>query len=185
MDPASVVLSEGLDPTRPRTYAALSEDGKVARTTLWYRAHGRPSKEEKAKSQQCLTPSEEKALVKYLLRMSKNSFPIPVKYLPLLAFVIACQRSSVFQAPASDVTIKPPGKNWPRAFQQRHPELKSKRVKALCWNYSCRWVIQALLSDQQYHFYGSVRSVPEALYTGISTVLSVSPVLCNYRASCI
>ena len=55
----------------------------------------------------------------------------------------------------------------------------------LCWNYSCRWVIQALLSDRQYHFYGSVRSVPEALYTGISTVLSVSPVLCNYGASCI
>jgi hypothetical protein len=21
-----------------------------------------------------------------------------------------------------------------------------------CWNYSCRWVIQALLSDRQYHF---------------------------------
>jgi hypothetical protein len=54
-----------------------------------------------------------------------------------------------------------------------------------CWNYSCRWVMQALLSDRQYHFYGSVRSVPEAFYAGISTVLSVSPVLCNYRASCI
>lgn len=65
-NPASVVLSEGLDPTRPKTYAALLEDGKVARTTLWYLAHGRPSREEKAKSQQYLTPSEEKALVKYL-----------------------------------------------------------------------------------------------------------------------
>jgi hypothetical protein len=44
---------------------------------------------------------------------------------------------------------------------------------------------RALLSDRQCHFYGSYRSVPEAFYTGISTVLSVSPVLCNYRASCI
>jgi hypothetical protein len=44
---------------------------------------------------------------------------------------------------------------------------------------------RALLSDQQYHFYGSKRSVPETVYTGISTVLSVSPVLCNYRAFCI
>jgi hypothetical protein len=42
-----------------------------------------------------------------------------------------------------------------------------------------------LLSDRQCHFYGSKGSVPEAFYTSISTVLSVSPVLCNYRASCI
>ncbi|OCK89446.1 DDE-domain-containing protein [Cenococcum geophilum 1.58] len=26
------------------------------------------------------------------------------------------------------------GKNWPQAFYKRHPELKSKRVKALDWN---------------------------------------------------
>jgi hypothetical protein len=44
---------------------------------------------------------------------------------------------------------------------------------------------RAVLSDRQCHFYGSVGSVPEAIYTGISTVLSVSRVLCNYRASCI
>jgi hypothetical protein len=45
-------------------------------------------------------------------------------------------------------------------------------------------VSRALLSDRQCHFYGSKGSVPEAFYTGISTVLSVSPVLCIYRASC-
>jgi hypothetical protein len=33
---------------------------------------------------------------------------------------------------------------------------------------------RALLSDRLCHFYGSYRSVPEAFYTGISTVLSVS-----------
>jgi hypothetical protein len=44
---------------------------------------------------------------------------------------------------------------------------------------------RALLSDRQCHFYRSVRSVPEAFYTGISTASSVSPVLCDYRASCI
>jgi hypothetical protein len=64
-DAASIVLSQGLNPNRPQTYAALAEDSDVPRTTLWYRAHGRPSKvEDKAKSQQYyLTPSEEKALV--------------------------------------------------------------------------------------------------------------------------
>jgi len=41
---------------------------------------------------------------------------------------------SAFQAPATDETIQPPGKNWPQAFQKRHPELKAKRVKVLDWN---------------------------------------------------
>jgi hypothetical protein len=66
--------------------------------------------------------------------MSRNSFPVPIKYLRSLAFVIARQRSSVFQAPSSDEKIKPPGKNWPQAFNKRHPELNSKKVKALDWN---------------------------------------------------
>ena len=133
MDAASIVLARGLEPDKPHTYTALSEDGNVPRTTLWYRAHGRPSKEEKAASQQYLTPHEEKALVQYLLRMSNNGFPILVKHLPSLAFVIARQRSYVVHPSASDATMKPPGKNWPQAFYKRHLEVQTKRVKALDW----------------------------------------------------
>jgi hypothetical protein len=134
MDNASVVLSEGLGSSQANTYVALSKSSKIPYTTLWHRAHGRPSLQEKAKGQQYLTPAEEESLVKYLLRMSRNGFPIPVKYLRSLAAVIACQRSSIFQAPAANETIRPPGKNWPQAFYKRHPELKSRRVKALDWN---------------------------------------------------
>ena len=112
----------------PQTYATLSEEGNCPRTTLWYRAHGRPSKEEKAKRQQYLTPSEERALVGYLLRMSRNGFPVPVKHLHPLAFTIVRQRSSVFLVPSADEdgAMKPPGKNWPQAFYKRHPELNPK-----------------------------------------------------------
>src|SRR5271154_88387 len=124
MNRATVVLSQGLDPWRPQTYAALSEEGDCPRTTLWYRAHGRPSKEEKDKRQQYLTPSEEKALVKHLLRRSDHGYPVPVKYLRSLALIIARQRSSSFQDLATDETIKPPGKNWPQAFYKRYPELR-------------------------------------------------------------
>ncbi|KAF2183301.1 hypothetical protein K469DRAFT_583172, partial [Zopfia rhizophila CBS 207.26] len=83
---------------------------------------------------QYLTPSEETALVGYLLRMSNNKFPVLIKYLRSLVFVIACQRSFIFQAPATNETIRPPGKNWPQTFYKRHPEVKAKRVKALDWN---------------------------------------------------
>jgi hypothetical protein len=134
MDRASAALSEGLDQSESRSYATLSKPSKVPRTTLWNRAHGRPSIKEKAASQQYLTPAEEKALVEYLLRMASYGFPLPVKYLRSLALIIALQRSSVFQAPINDGTIKPPGKNWPQAFYKRHPELSPKRVKALDWN---------------------------------------------------
>ena len=34
----------------------------------------------------------------------------------------------------TDGTIKPPGKNRPKAFEKRHPELKSRKVKAVDWN---------------------------------------------------
>jgi hypothetical protein len=96
MDRASMALSEGLDPTESRTYTALLWSHRVPRTTLWNRAHRRPSVEEKAKRQQYLTPSEEKALMEYSLRMSNNGFPIPINYLRSVAFVIVRQRSSVF-----------------------------------------------------------------------------------------
>jgi hypothetical protein len=97
-------------------------------------AHGRQSRREKATSQQYPTPSEEKAVVDYLLQMSNNGIPIPVKFLCSLALIIARQRSSTFQVPATDGKIQPPGKNWPQGFYKRHPELKARRVKALDWN---------------------------------------------------
>ena len=74
---------------------------------------------------------EEKTLVKYLLRMPNNGYPVPVKYLRSLAFIIARQRPS---RSTMDVAIDPPGKNWSQAFHTRHPELKPRKVKAVDWN---------------------------------------------------
>jgi hypothetical protein len=106
----------------------LARHGDVAYATLWHRAHGRPSKEDKARGQQYLTPVEEKALDQYLIRMADLGYPIPIKRLRSLAFSIARRRS------AEDIAIKLPGKNWPKAFERRHPELKARKVKAMDWN---------------------------------------------------
>jgi hypothetical protein len=76
MERASQVLAHGLPPDVPRTYAALAERGDVPLSTLHHRAHGRRSKEQKAQSQQYLTPSEEKALFRFLLRMSDLGNPV-------------------------------------------------------------------------------------------------------------
>ena len=90
MDPASQVLAEGIPADLPQTWAAWSEYGRVPLTTLYCRAHGRPSNKEKARQQQYLTPAEEKALVASLLLMSNLGYPVRVKYIPSLALTRNC-----------------------------------------------------------------------------------------------
>jgi len=75
---------------------------------------------------------EEKVLVYYLQRMSQNGFPLPVNFLRNLALVILRQRESTYQIPgtAGD-DIRPPEKNWPQTFYERHPELKAVQREVL------------------------------------------------------
>jgi hypothetical protein len=96
------VATEHSESSKHVSNAELSDLSSLPPSTRWYRAHGRPSRREKAQRQQYLTPAEEKALVSYLSRMSENGFPIPVKYLRSLAQVILRQRFSIFQSPAHE-----------------------------------------------------------------------------------
>ncbi|KAF2828945.1 hypothetical protein CC86DRAFT_379726 [Ophiobolus disseminans] len=70
-------------------------------------------------------------MVKFLLLMSSLGHPVRIKFLPSLAFSIAHRQSSV----TTNNLIKPPGKNWPWAFEKRHPELKARRVKVMDWKH--------------------------------------------------
>ncbi|KAF2818130.1 hypothetical protein CC86DRAFT_337534, partial [Ophiobolus disseminans] len=110
MDRASQALAEVFSAGESAPYRAISEKSGL-----------------KAQSQQYLTPNEEKALVKFMLLMSSLGHPVRIKFIPSLAFSIARRRSTVTNG------IKPPGKNWPRAFERRHKELKARRVRAIDW----------------------------------------------------
>ena len=81
---------QGLPPNVSRTYTTLAELGDVPLTTLYHRAYGRRSKEQKARSQQYLILSKEKAQV-------------------------------------SEAELG-------SGLENRHPELKSRRVRAVDWN---------------------------------------------------
>jgi hypothetical protein len=48
MDRASQVLVQAVPPGVPRSYRALADHGNVPHSTLYHRARGRPSMEEKA-----------------------------------------------------------------------------------------------------------------------------------------
>ncbi|KAK7190988.1 transposase [Paraphaeosphaeria sporulosa] len=49
-----------------------------------------------------------------------------IKSMRSLAFRIALHRST-------NRPLKPPGSNWPKAFEKRHVELRARRVKAMDW----------------------------------------------------
>jgi serine/threonine protein kinase len=134
MHDATVALPAELNPTKTRMDVALSKSSDIPYTTRWYRANGRPSKEDQAKSQLYLTPSEEETLVKCLVQMSHNGFSIPKKYLRPLAYSIARRRSSKVRTSASNDTIRPPSKNWPQAFFKRHPGLEASMARRRDWN---------------------------------------------------
>ena len=63
-----------------RPWAARSDASGLSLTTLYNRAHGRPSIEAKAQSQQYLTVDEEKVPVAFLLLMSSFGQPVRIKY---------------------------------------------------------------------------------------------------------
>jgi hypothetical protein len=60
-------------PGVPTSYRALADRGNVPHATLHHRACGRRSIEQKAQSQQYLTPWEEDVVVKFSLQMSEVS----------------------------------------------------------------------------------------------------------------
>ena len=117
-------LTQSLPGVR-RTYAALAEHNEVARSTLHHRPRGRRSKKAKAQSQQYLTPSEEKAVVNFLLQKSDLGQSVRIKYIPSLAFKVTRQRC-ITERPS-----KPSDKNWEKALGDPYPSLKANRVKAL------------------------------------------------------
>jgi hypothetical protein len=118
---------------RHTSYAIQSRSTGIPASTLWRRANNKPSIADKAANQQYLTPPEEQALVEYVLRLANNGYPLPVKFLRSLALIIVRQRSSHFQITDSGVEVRPPGKNWPQGFYQRHPQLKARRLRAIDW----------------------------------------------------
>lgn len=107
---------------------ALAKRSSVPRSTLHHRAKGRRSESEQNERQQYLSAAEESAIVKFLLHMADLGQPVCIKHIPSLAYSVTRHR------PPAARTSKPPGKNWARSFEKRHPSLKARRVRALDWS---------------------------------------------------
>nr|POE88277.1 hypothetical protein CFP56_11506 [Quercus suber] len=129
MDKESHILVGPVPDGVPGSYRARANHFGVPHSSiLHHRARGRPSIESEAQRQQYLTPAEEEAVVSFVLQMSALGYPVRIRLLPSLAF------SATRIRPVSNRPLKPPGKNWARSFQKRHPELHARRVQTLNWN---------------------------------------------------
>jgi hypothetical protein len=59
--------------------------------------------------------------------MSDLGQPVRIKYIPALAF------EAIRARPPADRPLKPPGKNWAKAFEKRNPQTAARRVTVLDW----------------------------------------------------
>lgn len=123
MDKANWVLAQGsTDSLRKQ---ALDND--VPRTTLQHRAGGRQSRKDKDDGQLYLYPWEEKALAIFLAHQDALGRSVRVGYIRSIAFSLASRRDP------DKRPSKPPYKNWPQFFYERHPELTASKQQALDW----------------------------------------------------
>ena len=67
-------------------------------------------------------------MIEFILQMAEFGTPIRVKYIPSIAFSATRHRSEPSRP------SKPPGKNWAKAFERRHPDISARRARALDWN---------------------------------------------------
>ncbi|KAJ5875034.1 uncharacterized protein N7473_013147 [Penicillium subrubescens] len=172
-DPATTLLALNEQSEQPKNYSALSRSSGIPSSTLRDRDHGRISKKERLWNSNTLLPQEEKSLLEYVLRLSKNGYPLPVKFLRALAREIARRRSSHMPIPVANEDTRPPGKNWPQAFYKRHPELTSRTLKAIDWK------------RHDHNIYDKVQDwrPPERL--GALKVLVGREEMCKYRGAAV
>lgn len=159
MDKASKALAQGLPTGKPRSDRAVADHGGIPWSTLCYRAHGRQSIEAKAQSQQYLALLEEKAVVEFILQTADLGTPVRIKHIPSIAFTAACHR------PEAHRPVKPPDKNWAKAFERRHPKVEARKVKALDWNRRERNIYHKI--EDRFDVIGKVLNKPAMLHENV------------------
>jgi hypothetical protein len=100
----------------------------IPRTTFTDRLSTRTSRSKPHESQQILSTTEEKTLLKYISRLSKSGYPITLLLTRDLAEEI---RLSRFRLSSTPTSYPPISKRWIDRFRKRYPELKTVYSRAL------------------------------------------------------
>lgn len=97
----------------------------VPRTTLATRLHGVPTRQQSHITQHKLLPTEEKALLQWVLSMGERGFPPRISIVRQMAAILLSARTER-TVDTSSINI---GQNWVRRFINRHNELQSKYTR--------------------------------------------------------
>ncbi|RZL52716.1 MAG: hypothetical protein EOP65_14565 [Sphingomonas sp.] len=100
----------------------------IPNTTLSKRLSTQTSRNKSHESQQILSTTEEKALIKAITRLSKSGCPIT---LPLTRDLAEEIRLSRFRLSSTPTSYSPISKRWIDRFRKRYPELKTIYSRAL------------------------------------------------------
>jgi len=120
----------------------------VSKTTLHRRFKGGKSRSEAQEWRQALTRREEKALIKWISMSSATGNPVRHPFIREMAEEL--RKTCV--ASASEFTL-PLGPEWTKRFLHRHPQLKTKKSKAI------ETVRKEVTSDQVRNFNTELRRI--------------------------
>ena len=103
------------------SHRAIAHSYDVPNTTLHYRIHGRPTRQNAQISNRKLTLTEEETLVQWILSMDGRGLPPRIATVRRMANVLLAER--VRSSSDSPPSV---GEKWVQRFVQRHPDLESK-----------------------------------------------------------
>ena len=122
---AAILLA--LNDLKKRTFKsvrAAASHHKVSHTTLLRRWKGSKTIAESREDQQNLTIPEEKALERWITRMTATGNPVSQDHIREMAQEIQNNRTKRLEDAGGPVKYNPPiGKLWPQRFLHRHPDL--------------------------------------------------------------
>ncbi len=114
---------EDLSTDRYPTVTAATHIYALPMSTLTHRFHGRQSRVLGHEAYQLLSPNEEATLEGWIRRQCRHRCPPTYDMLQnMVNMILQSQHTS---------TVPLVGQNWPKAFLNRHPKLKLKRIRTI------------------------------------------------------
>ena len=142
-------LQQGIDGLNSGQYSSVYSAAKslgISETTLRERRNGRKPRRHAHVSQQLLSDSEEKALVKWITTLTLTGLPPSYSIIETMVDAIREDRVASINTSSSQLVSYPPvGKNWVLRFIKRNPHLKAvhpRRIDACRANEATKEAIE-------------------------------------------
>jgi hypothetical protein len=109
-------------------------DRRIPRSTEWHRKKGRPTRQQKAEKQRYITAEENAVLCTEVAILLGSGLAALSERVRSRAFEIKRQRLEALGQSQAMQMVRPPSKNWPDGFLERHKrELQIEKLRGIGW----------------------------------------------------